>query len=135
MTTTTATQTETLESLQGTETDLKEAVIPEKGLEAVKDIKNSIPITPDQLELIERYRELAKLKAPFEVEQKAIAELITNEMKASRANKLTRNGVVEVELIRTSRTSVDSKGLIKLFPRIAERFMSITHGFRFDAKK
>lgn len=136
MTTTTATQTETLESLQGTEADLAEAKIPETGLAAVKALKNSIPITEDQLELVERYRELAKLIAPYKVEQEAIKELITNEMKASKANKLTHNGVTEVELIATSRTSLsDALGFIKLFPRLAERFMKITHGVRFDAKK
>jgi hypothetical protein len=136
--TTTATITKTItEPIQGTDelVETETYSIPEKGKEKVAKLTKTLPISDDELVLIERYRELSKLIAPYEVEKEAIKELISESMKSRNAKALTRNGVTEVALVPTSRTNADAKGLFAAFPKIASMFLSITHSVRFDAKK
>lgn len=118
MTTIVQTQTQTAEEL--------EAALHE----------GAAPISDEALELVARYRELRKQKAALDAEQEAIKELILGEMFEKGVNKLTRNGVTEVEEIPTKRKVIDEKGLAEDFGAdVIANYISYKDGTRFDAKK
>lgn len=91
--------------------------------------------SPEIFELIERYRELTKLMAPYKAEQETIKELIKAEMIDDGVNKYTHDGVVAVELVKTHTKGFDVKGLAEDEPEIAKRYMTVKDGTRFDFKK
>jgi hypothetical protein len=103
-------------------------------LEAARQ-EGAEPITPEVLELVERYRELNKLMAPYKVEQEAIKELITGLMHEDHVKALTLDGVTQVELITAHREKADTKALAKDMPEVYAAYVSTTTYQRFDAKK
>jgi len=98
-------------------------------------LEGAEPITPEVLELVERYRELNKLMAPYKVEQEAIKELITGLMHEDHVKALTLNGVTQVELVTATRQKTDTKGLAENLPEVYAAYVSTTTYQRFDAKK
>lgn len=103
-------------------------------LEAAR-LEGAEPITPEVLELVERYRELNKLMAPYKAEQDAIKELVVGLMHAEHVKALTLNGVTQVELITARREKADTKALAKDLPEVYASYVSTTTYERFDAKK
>lgn len=103
-------------------------------LEAAR-LEGAEPITPEVLELVERYRELNKLMAPYKAEQEAIKELVTGIMAADHVKALTLNGVTQVELITATRKKADLEGLSKNLPEVYAEYVSTSTYIRFDAKK
>jgi len=103
-------------------------------LEAAR-LEGAEPITPEVLELVERYRELNKLMAPYKAEQEAIKELVTAIMAADHVKALTLNGVPQVELVTATRKKADLEGLSKDLPEVYASYVSTTTYTRFDAKK
>lgn len=98
-------------------------------------LEGAMPANKNLMELVERYRELNKLKAPLIAEQEVIKELVKEEMLANHVNKFTHDGVVAVELVKTHKKEFDVKGLTEDEPEIAERYMTVKDGTRFDFKK
>jgi hypothetical protein len=98
-------------------------------------LEGAAPASPEAYELIERYRELNKLIAPFKAEQEAIKDLIRAELEKQHVRKLTHNGVVAVELILTHTSTIDKEALKMDEPEIAERYMVTKDGSRIDFKK
>lgn len=103
-------------------------------LEAAR-LEGAEPITPEILELVERYRELNKLMAPFKVEQEAIKELVVDLMHKDHVKTLTLNGVPQVELVKATRQKADVKGLAADLPEVYAAYVSTSVYERFDAKK
>jgi translation initiation factor IF-1 len=103
-------------------------------LEAAR-LEGAEPITPEVLELVERYRELSKLIAPYKVEQEAIKELVTSIMKKDHVRALTLNGVEQVALIPCKSQKTDTKALAKDLPEVYAAYVSTSTYDRFDAKK
>lgn len=93
------------------------------------------PISDEAMELVERIREIKKLIAPLEVEKKALQELIIEEMEHKHVNKLSKDGVVQVENIITHPTKTDTKGLLEAYPEIMGVYIYKGLGTRFDVKK
>lgn len=103
-------------------------------LEAAR-LEGAEPITPEILELVERYRELNKLMAPFKAEQEAIKELVSGVMAADHVKALTLDGVTQVELVTATRKKADLEGLSKDLPEVYAAYVSTSTYTRFDAKK
>lgn len=96
--------------------------------------EGAAPISDEALELVLRYRELAKQKKVIQVEQDSCKDLVLEEMTEKGVNKLTRNGVVEVEDVHVVRTEIDIKGILSEFPGAA-KYITKKASTRFDAKK
>jgi hypothetical protein len=96
--------------------------------------EGAAPITDEQLALVERYRALNKEKHVIEAEQKAIKELILEEMDQLGVNKLTRRGVVEVQDVHFLADEWDKKAILMHFPGVT-RFIRKVARTRFDPKK
>jgi hypothetical protein len=103
-------------------------------LEAAR-LEGAEPITPEVLELVERYRELNKLMAPYKVEQEAIKQLVSGMMHADHVKALTLNGVPQVELVTATRQKTDTKALATDLPEVFAAYVSTSTYERFDAKK
>lgn len=98
-------------------------------------LEGAMPANQNLMELVERYRELNKAMAPLKAEQEIIKELVKEEMLKNHVNKFTHDGVVAVELVKTHRKEFDVKGLTEDEPEIAQRYMTVKDGTRFDFKK
>lgn len=96
--------------------------------------EGAAPITDDQLELVEMYRALAKDKKKIEAQQKVIKDLILEAMDEQGVNKLTRDGVVEVEDIHFLQEEWDKRAILIAFPKAAA-FIKKVARTRFDPKK
>lgn len=110
------------------------ALVAEEELEAAR-LEGAEPITAEVLELVERYRELSKLMAPYKAEQDAIKELVIDKMHEDHVKAMTLNGVTQVELVTATREKADTKGLAKDLPEVYAAYVSTTTYQRFDAKK
>lgn len=98
-------------------------------------LEGAAPASAEVFELVERYRELSKIMAPFKAEQDTIKELVKAELVKAHVRKFTHDGVVAVELVKTHSKSVDIKGLTEDEPELAEKYISFKDGTRIDFKK
>jgi hypothetical protein len=117
-----------------TETQTTATSILAEELEAAR-LEGAEPIPADVLELVERYRELQKLIAPFKAEQEVIKELVTAKMHEDHVKAMTLNGVTQVELVTATREKADTKSLLKDLPEVYAAYVSTSTYTRFDAKK
>lgn len=99
-----------------------------------------VPISKEGLIAHRRYhRNMAKMKE-LKAQMDADQEFLENECAEKHAKKLSYRGVVAVEIVGTTKTTNDYKGLWKKFPEVQAVFISEfqtkdTDATRFDAKK
>lgn len=97
--------------------------------------EGAAPISPEAYELLLEYRAAGRAMKPYKEIQKAAQALIEAEMLKKGVNKLTKDGVVEVEEITTHRTKTDTKGIVAAYPEVLGVYVTEETGTRFDAKK
>lgn len=113
------------------------AVLPEEAEALLAE--QIVPISKEGLQKQRRYHRIQTLKKELEAEAEAIKEFHEAEMKAQGAKALSYKGVVAVEMVDTTATKNDYKGLWKKYPEIMATFVSDfqtkTPSTRYDAKK
>lgn len=99
-----------------------------------------VPISKEGLLAQRKYHRLQNKIKELKAEQDAAQEFLEAECAAKNAKKLTYKGVVAVEIVGTTKTTNDYKGLWTKFPEVQAVFVSEfqtkdTNATRFDAKK
>lgn len=98
------------------------------------------PISREGLLAQRKYHRLSNKIKELKAEQDAAQAFLEAECAQKGAKKLTYKGVVAVEIVGTTKTTNDYKGLWAKFPAIQQVFVSEfqtkdTDATRFDAKK
>ena len=97
------------------------------------------PISKEGLLAQRKYHRLQNKIKELKAEMDEAQAFLEAECEAKGAKKLTYKGVVAVEIVGTTQTKNDYKGLWELYPMIQQVFVSEfqtkTPSTRFDAKK
>lgn len=120
-------------------TALKSApVLSQEELDAA-EAEQIVPISREGLLKQRRYHKVQAMIKKLNAELEEIKEAHKAEMEEKNAKALSYKGVVAVELVDTTETKNNYKGLFQKFPEIqsvfVSEFQSKTPSTRYDAKK
>lgn len=115
---------------------------PELSVEEIEaaEAEQVFPISREGLLAQRKYHRLSNKIKELKAEQDAAQAFLEAECAQKGAKKLTYKGVVAVEIVGTTKTTNDYKGLWVKYPEIQQAFVSEfqtkdTTATRFDAKK
>lgn len=98
-----------------------------------------VPISREGLLKQRRYHKVQAMIKKLEAEAEDIKDFHTKEMQEQNAKALSYKGVVAVELVDTTQTKSNYKGLFSKYPEVQAVFLSEfqtkTPSTRYDAKK
>lgn len=106
---------------------------------AAAEAEQVVPISKEGLRLQRRYHKIQAMKKALDAELEEIKAFHEAEMKDQGAKALSYRGVVAVEMVDTTKTTNDYKGLWKAHPEIQavfiSKFQTKEPSVRYDAKK
>lgn len=115
---------------------------PELSVEEIEaaEAEQVFPISREGLLAQRKYHRLSNKIKELKAEMEAAQAFLEAECATKGAKKLTYKGVVAVEIVGTTKTTNDYKGLWAKFPQIQQVFVSEfqtkdSTATRFDAKK
>lgn len=115
---------------------------PELSVEEIEaaEAEQVFPISREGLLAQRRYHRLSNKIKELKAEMEEAQAFLEAECAQKGAKKLTYKGVVAVEIVGTTKTTNDYKGLWVKYPEIQQAFVSEfqtkdTTATRFDAKK
>lgn len=120
-------------------TAVKSVSVPtQEELEAA-EAEQIVPISREGLLKQRRYHKIQAMIKTLEAERDSIKEFHKNEMEEKNAKALSYKGVVAVEMVDTTETKSNYKGLFAKYPEIqavfVSEFQTKTPTTRYDAKK
>lgn len=107
---------------------------------AAAEAEQIVPISKEGLHAQRKYHRLQNKIKELKAEMEEAQAFLEAECAEKNAKKLTYKGVVAVEIVPTTKTTNDYKGLWKKYPQVQSVFISEfqtkdTNATRFDAKK
>jgi hypothetical protein len=103
------------------------------------ELEQIVPISKEGLLMQRKYHRLQNKMKELKAELDEAQAFLEAECAEKNAKKLTYKGVVAVEIVNTTQTKNDYKGLWETYPLIQQvfvsEFQSKTPATRFDAKK
>lgn len=97
--------------------------------------ENMAPISPEGAVARDEYLELSKQIKILEAKRKKYAEVLQTEAETKGASILVDHEITMFELVKCTRSSVDTTEMKKVYPEIVEQFMVEKPYVRIDVKK
>ena len=96
------------------------------------ELEGIVPITPEQLALVKRRRQLMARKDVIEAELNEIRDSLRKDLEENGQTGLTHNGKVVVRRTELEVTRIDGKALKEKYPEVATEVTIVSQQVRIN---